>query len=57
MEDQKSTYRYYMQDALQRAERAVSESERQSWLTIAESWAQLLGYDLASRPAEPKDEN
>ena len=54
MDEQKRKFREYLDDALARARRALTPSERQSWLTIAASWALLLGIDLRR---EPPDDN
>jgi len=46
MDEQKRKFQQYLDEALARAGRAVTPSERQSWLTIAASWAHILGIDL-----------
>ena len=38
-------YERNLEEARRRAEQAVSNSERQAWLTIAASWERLLGLE------------
>jgi hypothetical protein len=52
MDDREREYRLNIEEARRRAERAVSESERRSWLTIAESWARLLGFQPQPQPQQ-----
>jgi len=47
--DKTEEYRRQLQRAEWQAEVAVGESERQAWLTIAESYRVLLGYPPAAR--------
>jgi hypothetical protein len=53
-------YERNLEEARRRAERAVSDSERQAWLTIAASWERVLGVEpqqqSQAQPNEPKKE-
>ena len=46
------TYERNLEEARRRAERAVSNSERQAWLTIAASWERLLGLEPQQQSQE-----
>jgi hypothetical protein len=35
-------YRYYLEDARHRADRAVDPAEKEAWLQMAERWLRLL---------------
>ena len=57
MDRDKRQCRQYLDDALARAQRVGAASERRSWLTIAASWALLLGIELQRHELEQEDED
>jgi hypothetical protein len=48
-------YRLNLEEARRRAARAVSDGERQFWLTTVESWLLLLGHPFQPR-AQPQQQ-
>jgi hypothetical protein len=52
MDDREREYRDKLNDAQQRAEQSVSESERRFWLMTAATWRRLLGLP----PKKPDDD-
>ena len=54
-DDEQRRYQQYLEDARWEAARARSDSERQSWLTIAANCARLLGLVPQLQPQSSRN--